>query len=176
MNMSNRIKEIKKVLDITTNELAEKINISPRTLGGYERNERKISVEFASRLSKFLNISTDWLINGKGEMFIKENESQNNINRTEKSKAQIEDSFTLCRLNRAYKYIDKLSKKHNFSLTEKELSEIVTYLANYESEYLDENEINLTDKEVIYSTETEAKIYNLCNLILNIKNSTHSNE
>lgn len=71
MFQSERIKEIKNKFSLTTGELAQKIGITTRTLGGYERNERKASAELVEALFIHLNINPEWFFTGEGEMIYK---------------------------------------------------------------------------------------------------------
>ena len=67
---SNRIKEIRKKLNLSVAKMAEKIKIPTRTITGYERNERTPSVEFVAQCCTILNINANWFLTGKGEMFL----------------------------------------------------------------------------------------------------------
>lgn len=71
---SNRIKEIRKKLNLSVAKMAEKIKIPTRTITGYERNERTPSVEFVAQCCTILNINANWFLTGKGEMFLTEQE------------------------------------------------------------------------------------------------------
>lgn len=66
---ANRIKEIRKKLNLSVAKMAEKIKIPSRTITGYERNERTPSVEFVAQCCTILNINANWFLTGKGEMF-----------------------------------------------------------------------------------------------------------
>lgn len=64
------LKKIRKTLNFSVNELADKIGIPARTIGGYERNERKMSLEIVTQLCKNLNVNANWFVTGEGDMFI----------------------------------------------------------------------------------------------------------
>jgi len=176
MGIPERIKELKKTLNLTTLELAEKINLSPRTLGGYEREERKISVDLVEAMLKYLNVSPQWLITGEGSMFLGKDaiEKQNKANQEKKNEK--DERQTLLKLNRIYKYLDKLILKHKFVFSKKIISEIAIFLFNFEDERFDAEKIDLESTEATFSTESEMKAWSLCNLITNIKEATNTNE
>ena len=66
---AERIKQIRQALNLSVAKLAQKINIPPRTITGYERKERTPSIEFAAQCCTILNINANWFLTGKGEMF-----------------------------------------------------------------------------------------------------------
>ena len=65
------LKKVRKSLNLSVNELADKIGIPARTIGGYERNERKMSLEIVTQMCKILKVNANWFVTGEGEMFIK---------------------------------------------------------------------------------------------------------
>ena len=64
------LKKIRKELGLSVEQLAIKIDIPSRTIGGYERNERKMSLEIVTQLCKKLNVNANWFVTGQGEMFL----------------------------------------------------------------------------------------------------------
>lgn len=69
--MVQRIKAIKNALGISENELARRLGISQSTLNGYTLGKRTPSYEFAETvLNAFSDISAEWLLRGKGPMYI----------------------------------------------------------------------------------------------------------
>ena len=66
---SENLKKIRKVLDLSVGELAEIVDIPARTIGSYERNERKMSLELVTQLCKKLKINANWFFTGEGDMF-----------------------------------------------------------------------------------------------------------
>lgn len=71
--LSENIRKLRKYLNLTVEEFAQKLDIPPRTLGGYERRERTPSIELAVLLNEKFNVNINWLISSKGDMFIKTN-------------------------------------------------------------------------------------------------------
>lgn len=70
MNIGKKIKEIRTALHMTAADLAVKLNIPVRTIGCYERNEAQPGAKFFIALIEQLSININWLLAGKGNMFI----------------------------------------------------------------------------------------------------------
>lgn len=70
--MKDRIKKIRKELDLTQQEFADRIGVKRGGIANYEigRNEPTDSV--ISLICREFNINEDWLRTGEGEMFIKQ--------------------------------------------------------------------------------------------------------
>lgn len=90
MSIGKRIKEIKATLHITSGELANKLNIPVRTIGSYEREEAPPSPKFLNALIENYHININWLLSGKGSMFIS-NKTELDLNYI----AQLQDRFNL---------------------------------------------------------------------------------
>lgn len=67
---AERLKEVRKQLRLTIDEMAEKLEIKSRALGSYERQERTPSIELGTQLCKKLNVNLNWFCTGEGDMFI----------------------------------------------------------------------------------------------------------
>ncbi|EKE03528.1 MAG: hypothetical protein ACD_20C00191G0005 [uncultured bacterium] len=74
MSIGNRLKQVRQNKKLTVEEFSQIVNIPARTLGGYEREERKPPLEFLEILKNKFNVNINWLLTSEGEMFIK-NES-----------------------------------------------------------------------------------------------------
>lgn len=70
MTIGKRVKELKNALSMTSSELAEKLNIPVRTIGSYERDEATPGAKFLAALVDDLNVNVNWLLTGRGSMFI----------------------------------------------------------------------------------------------------------
>lgn len=77
MNYSQKLKELKKILKLTTEQIANDIGIPARTLGSYERGESKIPLELLTKLSKKYSINPTWFSIDEGEMFMSANNPAN---------------------------------------------------------------------------------------------------
>ena len=69
MNVGNRLKKIRKAKGLTQQALGEFINVSKQAVANVESGHSNPSLEFISKLIENLNINSNWLITGKGEMF-----------------------------------------------------------------------------------------------------------
>jgi SOS-response transcriptional repressor LexA len=71
MEIGDRLREIRKALGITQSELAQQNNITQSAVAGYETGKRELPIGFAQWIAERHNISMDWLLTGKGEMFLR---------------------------------------------------------------------------------------------------------
>ena len=67
--MYKRLKELRKELGITQQELADQIGVSGSNVGKYESGAGKPSAAVISLICSKFNIREEWLHNGTGEMF-----------------------------------------------------------------------------------------------------------
>lgn len=70
MTTGQRLKEIKKELNLTVTELGEKLEIPARTIGGYERDEAPPNQKFLNALVQKLHINVNWFLTGVGTKFL----------------------------------------------------------------------------------------------------------
>lgn len=68
--MGERIKELRKSLNMTQQEFADRLNIQRGSIASYETGRISPSNATVSLICKELNVSEEWLRNGTGEMFI----------------------------------------------------------------------------------------------------------
>lgn len=68
--MNNRLKKIRKALDLTQAEFAERIGSTQSTITGYESGRRSPSLPVIAAICKEFNVNREWLVNGAGEMFL----------------------------------------------------------------------------------------------------------
>ena len=64
-----RLKEIRKSLRYTQDEMASRLEIPYRTYTSYERDENKPSYSMLDSLCKNENVNLNWFISGEGNMF-----------------------------------------------------------------------------------------------------------
>lgn len=67
--MKSRIKKIRKELDLTQQEFANKIGISRGNVGAYEVGKNAPSDAVISLICREFNVNEEWLRTGVGEMF-----------------------------------------------------------------------------------------------------------
>jgi len=68
--MNERIKKLRKALDLTQQEFASRIGSVQNTITGYETGRRVPSNQVLSLICREFNVSEEWLRTGEGEMFI----------------------------------------------------------------------------------------------------------
>lgn len=68
--MNERLKKLRKDLDMTQQEFAEKIGIKRNTIATYESGRNEPIDAVISLICTKFNVSETWLRTGKGEMFI----------------------------------------------------------------------------------------------------------
>ena len=69
--MKDRLKQLRKELDLTQQAFADKIGSKRNTVATYELGRTIPSTAVVSLICKTFNVNEDWLRNGKGQMFIK---------------------------------------------------------------------------------------------------------
>lgn len=57
-----RLKELRKKNNLTQSQLGEKMNVSYKTVGSWERGERQPSYETAKKIADYFEVSTDYLL------------------------------------------------------------------------------------------------------------------
>lgn len=70
--MNERIKKLRKALDLTQREFASRIGSVQNTITGYETGRRVPSSQVITLICKTFNVSETWLRTGEGEMFIQQ--------------------------------------------------------------------------------------------------------
>lgn len=70
--MNDRIKELRKLLKITQNEFADRLNLSRNFIFMVEKGDRQPSDRTISDICREFNVSEHWLRTGEGEPFIPE--------------------------------------------------------------------------------------------------------
>lgn len=67
--MNERIKKLRKALDLTQQEFADKISVKRGAIANYEIGRNIPSDSVISLICREFNVSEEWLRNGTGEMF-----------------------------------------------------------------------------------------------------------
>lgn len=68
--MNERIKKLRKILDLTQQDFADKLGTTRNNIAGYEIGRRAPSVAVISLICRQFNVREEWLRTGKGEMFV----------------------------------------------------------------------------------------------------------
>jgi len=67
--LSNRIKKIRKILDLTQTEFGNKLQIPFSTISRYENGEVKPGFDVLYKIGKIYDVNMNWLFTGEGSMF-----------------------------------------------------------------------------------------------------------
>lgn len=70
MNIGDRLKQLRKELDLTQEAFASRIGSVQNTITGYESGRRNPSAPVISLICREFDVSEEWLRNGSGEMFL----------------------------------------------------------------------------------------------------------
>lgn len=68
--MNERLKKLRKTLDMTQQEFADKIGIKRNSLANYETGRNTPIDAIVVSICREFNVNEEWLRTGKGEMFI----------------------------------------------------------------------------------------------------------
>lgn len=68
--MKERLRKLRKTLDLTQQEFADRIGSARDNIAGYETGRRNPSVAVISLICTKFNVNEEWLRTGNGEMFI----------------------------------------------------------------------------------------------------------
>ena len=68
--MKERIRKLRKNLDLTQREFAEKIGVKQNTVAQYEMGRNEPIDTVISLICREFNVNEEWLRNGTGEMFM----------------------------------------------------------------------------------------------------------
>lgn len=74
--MKERIRKLRKILDLTQQEFADKIGMKRNTVANYETGRNEPSASVISLICREFNVSEEWLRDGEGEMFIELSEEE----------------------------------------------------------------------------------------------------
>lgn len=67
--LKDRIKKLRKELDLTQQEFADKLGVSRNNIASYETGKSNLGDTAISLICTKFNVNEDWLRNGNGEMF-----------------------------------------------------------------------------------------------------------
>ena len=68
--MKDRLKELRKALNLTQQKFADKLGVKQNTIAQYEMGRNDPSDAVIISICREFNVSEDWLRTGEGEMFI----------------------------------------------------------------------------------------------------------
>ena len=70
MTLGERIKNLRKELDLTQQKLADRLGVKQNTIALIESGKRNTSDQLLFSVCREFNVSEEWLRNGEGEMFV----------------------------------------------------------------------------------------------------------
>lgn len=79
MRISDRLKTFREHKKLSQKQLAESIGTALTRISEYERDKVKPSSEILSKLAEIHNLNINWLLTGKGDMFLDETEEKPKI-------------------------------------------------------------------------------------------------
>lgn len=62
--LSYRITQLRRSIGLNQSELAQKLHLSPSTIGMYEQGRRVPNVDILIQMSRIFNVSLDYLLTG----------------------------------------------------------------------------------------------------------------
>lgn len=68
--MKDRIKKVRKELDLTQQKFADRLGTARNNIAGYETGKRNPSDAVISLICREFNVNEEWLRTGEGEMFM----------------------------------------------------------------------------------------------------------
>ena len=80
MNFGDRLVKARENLGFNQANFSEKIDLAAQSLARYEKNKVNPSMEFIAKLTDMFNINSNWLLTGKGKMFISNDTTKNSDN------------------------------------------------------------------------------------------------
>lgn len=69
MTQGERVKEIRKTLDLTLEKFGEKLGVKKGAISAIENNNRNLTEQMAKAICREYNVNYDYLMYGEGEMF-----------------------------------------------------------------------------------------------------------
>lgn len=120
--MKDRIKKVRKELDLTQQAFADRLSIQRNTIAMYEMGRTTPSDAIVRSICREFNVNEDWLRNGVGEMFIQQTRDEQIEAFIGSMLANEEDSFKhrlisgLCALDETgwrmlEEFLDSIQKK-----------------------------------------------------------------
>lgn len=74
--MKDRLRKLRRTLDMTQAEFAEKIGTSQNVITNYEAGRRSPSSSVINNICKTFSVNEEWLRTGNGVMFVERDESE----------------------------------------------------------------------------------------------------
>lgn len=125
MTQGERIKEIRKTLDLTLDKFGEKLGVTKQTVSRIENGVNNVTDQMARSVCREYNVNYDYLMYGEGEMFdnlpqtiVDELCVQYDLNDFDKALVEMYVSLPAESRERIKEYMKQLVKKVGWDKTE----------------------------------------------------------
>lgn len=125
MTQGERIKEIRKTLDLTLDKFGEKLGVTKQTVSRIENGVNNVTDQMARSVCREYNVNYDYLMYGEGEMFdnlpqtiVDELCVQYDLNDFDKALVEMYVSLPAGNRERIKEYMKQLVKKVGWDKTE----------------------------------------------------------
>ena len=125
MTQGERIKEIRKTLDLTLDKFGEKLGVTKQTVSRIENGVNNVTDQMARSVCREYNVNYDYLMYGEGEMFdnlpqtiVDELCVQYDLNDFDKELVEMYVSLPAGSRERLKEYMKQLVKKVGWDKTE----------------------------------------------------------
>lgn len=125
MTQGERVKEIRKELDLTLEKFGEKLGVTKVAISNIEKGNRNLTDQMAKSICREYNANYDYLMYGEGEMFddlpqtiVDELCAQYDLNDFDKALVEMYVSLPAVSRERIKEYMKQLVKKVGWDKTE----------------------------------------------------------
>lgn len=125
MTQGERVKEIRKELDLTLEKFGEKLGVTKVAISNIEKGNRNLTDQMAKSICREYNANYDYLMYGEGEMFddlpqtiVDELCAQYDLNDFDKALVEMYVSLPAGSRERIKEYMKQLVKKVGWDKTE----------------------------------------------------------
>lgn len=125
MTQSERVKEIRKALDLTMEKFGEKLGVGKTAISNIESGNRNLTEQMSKAICREYNVNYDYLMYGEGEMFddlpqtiVDELCAQYDLNDFDKALVEMYVSLPAGSRERIKEYMKQLVKKVGWDKTE----------------------------------------------------------
>lgn len=91
--MNERIKQLRKALDLTQQKFAERLGVKRNTVGQWECGINALTDQVITSICREFNVNEEWLRTGSGEMFLQSNRNADIARLTKELLSEESDSF-----------------------------------------------------------------------------------
>jgi transcriptional regulator with XRE-family HTH domain len=125
MTQGERVKEIRKTLDLTMEKFGEKLGVGKTAISNIESGNRNLTEQMSKSICREYNVNYDYLMYGEGEMFddlpqtiVDELCAQYDLNDFDKALVEMYVSLPAGSRERIKEYMKQLVKKVGWDKTE----------------------------------------------------------